>query len=150
MGKTDFTKVEESLSEGLRKITAHKLLGIADEVASGAPLKETTISPGKEIGRAEEQLLAALHHDLQYLQKSGKEPYKKLDINKKELKRFLQNPSTLTPEEWDKIKHLKEKIDEFKKLDKLPHPTDNELVEGERKKHINKRFNVSDNWLPLQ
>jgi hypothetical protein len=33
---------------------------------------------------------------------------------------------------------------------KNPQASDEQLIEDQKKKHINKRFNVRDDWLPLQ
>ena len=47
---------------------------------------------------------------------------------------------------------LKKKLDDLAAdIDKQhPDPTDEDLVEKERVKHINKRYNVKDRWLPLK
>lgn len=144
MAKTNYTKVEGALDEGLRKITVNKLLDIADEV-EGTKDKEAEAKTTLEM-----QLLTALHQELKHLHKQGKDPYKKLGINKKEIKNFIEKAETLTTEDWAKIKELKGKIDEFRKeLDKLSQVSDADLVDQERRKHINKRFNTNEKWLPL-
>jgi hypothetical protein len=63
----------------------------------------------------------------------------------------LENPAALSAEEWQKVKEIHQKVMEYKKelLQKLPPLTDEQLVAAERKKHINKRYNINERWLPL-
>lgn len=151
MAKTNFTKVEEALAEGLRKISVNKLLDSADQAGAAAQPDKAIKSPEKGASTAEGQLLAAVHVELKHLQKLGHDPYTKLDIDRKELKKFLDNPAALSLEDWEGIKKIKAKIEAFRKeLEKLPHITDEELVKQEMKKHKTKRFNINEKWVPLR
>ena len=139
MSKTDFSKVEESLIEGLQKMDVNRLLEISEHGASAEQL---------QFGK---QLLLAMRFVLKSLDQRGLNPYEKLGISKSEIKEMIENASALKSEEWIKVKDLKVKIDKFKaEMDeKFPISTDEEVVDKERIKHINKRFNVNDKWLPL-
>jgi len=139
MAKTNFTKVEESLIEGLRKMDVNRLLEITEHGANAEQL---------QFGK---QLLLAMQYVLKSLKQRGLDPYKKLGIEKKELDKMLENAGTLKPEDWNRIKEIKVKVDQFKQeMDlKFPVSTDDQVVESERIKHVNKRFNVNDEWLPL-
>lgn len=141
MAKANYTKVEGALNEGLLKIGVSRLLDITEAAILGYA------DQGRPLG----QLLAALHYELKALKHQGIDPYEKLGIDKKDLKRFSDNPDSLTPEDLQKIKQLKEKIEAFKKeLEaKSPPASDEDVVNTERRKHINKRFNVNEKWLPL-
>lgn len=137
MGKTNFSKVEDFLDQGLHKITVKKLLKLAD-VAAGTGQQ----TPEKEKERR--ALISAIKRELKWFRKQKKNIYKRLKVSKKE----LEAPEKLSDEE---LKEILSKIEKEKEVHYKKHPksTDEDLVEAERLKHINKRFNVSDKWLPL-
>lgn len=151
MAKTNFTKVEEALAEGLRKITVTKLLEEADEAGAG---KEDSAAHMKEHQdrEAAHALILTLQLDLKELSKNDQGVYTKFGIKKKELKKMISNPESLNPQDWEKLKKLRSQIDDFKKdmSKNLPPSNDETLIEQERYKHLNKRFNVKDKWIPLQ
>ncbi len=141
MAKTNLTKVEGMLDQGILKITVNNLLELAD-IASGmgTEVKPKELSPENLIGFVEKELL--------WIYRKDKEIFKELELNKKKLKAIFKHPDTATPEEVNYIRELKEKLTKFKK-EKLPAQTDDELINLEQKKHINKRHNVNEKWLPL-
>lgn len=139
--KTNFTKMEGALSEALHKLRVEKLLILADE-ASGKPLSSSETQMRLVFVKNLEFALKRLyHHD--------RDIYKKLGIKKKEFQPLLSDPVHLTKEAWEIIVQLKKKVDAL--LKELPpqESSDEELVEQQRKRHIKKRFNVSERWLPL-
>jgi len=141
MSKTNYTKVEEALAEGLRKITAERLLGLADD-ASGNSKKATS--------HVDNALLITLRLELTSLIKKNEDPYKLFAINKDELKNFMDHPETITLKDWENIKKLKVRVDQYKKaIDKIATNSDDAIIEQARNKHVNKRYNVKDTWLPL-
>lgn len=161
MPKTNFTKVEEALEQGLRKMNVEHLFEISDELSGKQP-KEPTLSAAAPEGsakpketplsKAQKSLINALQRDLKRLQiKEHREMYAELGIKKTDLKKKINTPTNLTPEEWEQIKQIKEKIDNYKQelQAKLPVESNEKIVESQRSTHINKRFNVHDGWLPL-
>lgn len=160
MAKTNYTKVEDSFNDGLRKIMVGKLLDEAD--AHQGKLS------GSATAAAEKSRLFALHHELQFLQKKGLEPYKKLGIRRKKMAKWMEHPEEVTAEEWKAIKGFKEALDKMRTsllpkvspvakapIGKPPEAKAQETVEDtlvntERKKSVYKRFNINDTWLPLQ
>ena len=65
---------------------------------------------------------------------------------------YLSTPAEFTAEEWLFLRALKLRIDELKKElygEEIIKAEDEERVTKERKRHINKRFNIRDDWLPL-
>ena len=52
---------------------------------------------------------------------------------------------------WKKIKRLKEQMDKHRAelAEPMEEGIDEKIVEAERLKHINKRFNVREGWMPL-
>lgn len=144
MAKSNFSKVEKSLEDGLIKMTARHL-------------KETSPSknPKKEEKFKEDQIVAelsSLKQDLMLIKKYDQNMYKNLGFSLKDLKKILSNPTALTHEHYQKICEIKVKVKDLKKeirTQKKTEPNDT-LIQKERIRHINKRFNVQEKWLPLQ
>lgn len=138
MAKTNFTKAEEALAQALDKMTKNRLWELA---SGGVPVNE-------EI-KARVYLLFGLELGIKRLTRIlGNEAYKKIGTTKKALEKLSKDIEKLSPEQVDKLKEIKAKVDAENKA--LPEPSAEELIEKERHKHINKRFNVSDKWLPLK
>lgn len=138
MAKTNFTKVEDALTEGLHKMKVEHLLELADLAAGTGIAKETT----------NEQLIATLKHDVSWLPKKDRKIFEKAEIKKKELEKLLEKPEDLKDEDWKKLRQIKDKFDAEKEKIRAK-SSDEDLVDKERKRHIKKRFNVSERWLPL-
>lgn len=156
MAKTNYTKVEEALAEGMRKIEVNRLLNIADEnkKPKRQPASPTTPSQSK-IGEVHLKRLIFVQKEIKALQKQGRDPYTELKIDSKEIERFLKDPASLTAKDWETIKAFKEKILDYKsKLTEQATPTDSptneNFVEQQRKKQHTKRFNINDKWIPLR
>lgn len=150
MAKTNYTKVEEALAEGMRKIEVNRLLDVADENAAA---NSKSKGPAKvKVDAIHLQRLATINHDLKLLQKLGTNPYATLKIDKEELQNFTKDPTALTQQDWEKVKIIKEQIAAFKtELDKkTPQNSDDDLVTQQRKKQITKRFNINEKWIPLR
>lgn len=149
MAKTNYTKVEEALTEGYRKMEVNKLLVAADENAAGKGKKKTDET--KKIDPLLLRRLTKIDQDLQFLEKNGKDPYGQLNIDKEEIQKFVKFPSTLIPQDWEKVKLIKEKIEEYKAaLERKEAISDDELIKEQRKEQKTKRFNVNKKWIPLQ
>lgn len=140
MAKTNFTKAEEALVGALQKMQVEELLEKAD-AASGKGSVSVIV-------HARTLIINIIKHDLKRLHKLDKEIYKKLDIKQAEIEELMSNPSTLTKENWKKIVLVKSRLDAY--IAKLPKVSNEQLVLEQRHKHINKRFNVNDKWLPLK
>lgn len=142
MAKTNFTKVEEMLTQGLQKIAAYHLLDEADAAASRVPdLNKTD----------KRQLVSSVQRDLRLLYKKDHETYTKLGITKGFVKKLNEQAANLTSEEFENLKQIQEKIKTFKEelKTKLPPISNETMIESERTKHINKRYNINEKWLPL-
>lgn len=146
MSKTNFTKVEKAVEDGLQQIIVNHLLELAD---AASPPKDTHPSLSQQQRTA---ILQTLHRNLKQLNKSDAAAYKKLSPLKNELKRLLAISAEFTPEDWKKVKEIKDKVQQYKKdiSKNLPTLSNDEIVEQERVKHINKRFNINEGWLPLK
>ena len=143
MGKTNFSKVEKSLEEGLIKITSRHLL---DEAPAA---KNNPSFPPQDLLVAQLQSMA---RDLKKLHALDSSIYKKLGFPREKLKKLIANPSSLTLEEWQKIKVTREKIALEKQniAKNKPFEFDEDIVEKERLIQKNRRFNINDKWLPLK
>jgi hypothetical protein len=147
MAKTDFTKVEEALNAGLRKMEVNRLLDIADEVQGKKKEGESELPVAPE----QRQLLTVLRSGIKYLRKLEKDPFEKSTFQKEEIIELLQNPDKLNKEQWEKLEAFRKHVSAFKaSLEKGDgEKKDENLVEQERKDQKQRRFNVNDKWLPL-
>lgn len=137
MAKTNFTKVEDALSEGMRKISVKKLL---DETAKEQPKED--LNPSQKIVK---QLILDLNSAI----KKDKKLFLKLGFKKDTIKKILGDPLHISADNWKILMEFKKSFDLYK-AKKKKETVDDRIVEDERRKHINKRFNVNEKWLPLQ
>lgn len=144
MGKSDFSKVEKVLDEGLLKMTKEELLRKADAISS-----KTEKIPSKELRLT---ILQAFDRDLKKIYKENQETYKKIGFQRQNLKKLLSNPDLLTPQDWQEIQKARSRIEKFKKelLSKLPISSNEEIIEEQRISQQKARFNVNKKWLPLK
>ncbi len=150
MSKTNFTKVEEALAEGLRKIELEKLRQEAKARKQQAESPATPPSP--ELDAEHRRKKHALKLTLKWLLKQDKGIYSKLKTSEKEVKRLLEGPGELSEFDWEVLEMILTRADTIKKemKKKAGALEDEELVEEQRTKHLTKRFNVNDKWLPLK
>jgi len=146
--KTNLKKVEEALEVFLRQMTAEHLLQMADLYG----IREKTEEQIRKEALLEiKKQLLILHLDLQRLEKKDMQFYEHLTLSKKQVSKVLDEILENKNVDLASIKDLKEKLDEYKEA--YPRfnrvESDEKLIEKERKKHINKRFNVNEKWLPL-
>lgn len=145
MAKTNFTKVEDAFEEERRKLMKEELLKEADR-ASGKVIEENPqIELQKKLAAERKILIQALKHDLKEMDDDFFDEIIKTSKNKLEM--LLKKGLNLTDKDFENLKKVKKKIDQHKKTDL---DFDDKLIQQERKKHINKRFNVRDKWLPLK
>ena len=160
MARINFSQVEERLVAGIRKMFIHRLLEMADS-ASRAGVTASNLAQitkeesdvtitSKEASRR--SVLAAVQTNLKRLIKTDRNIHEKLGISHQEFNEIIDNPGSITPEEWEQIKNLKEEIEAHStELSEaiVTESMDEKTVEAERLKHIYKRFNVREGWLPL-
>lgn len=143
MAKTNFTKVEGMLDEGLRKMNVEQLLNLTKPNKSDQSAEQ----PNKERLKT----LLTLQRDLKFLDKADQEPYELFNITKKRLNKLIKNPETTSPEEWAEIKETQMKVNGFRKeFEKNgSNEKNDELIQQQIRQHKTKRFNINDKWLPL-
>ena len=140
MAKTNFTKVEEALRDGLDKMLKEKLLEEADAAQGKSPSQQHVAN----------QLVAKIRHEFKFLKKQDKGIFEKIGIEEKALKELLSKSLSLS--DWATLQDILKKIEAYRlELEKaIPKLNDEQLIEQQSKKHINKRFNIRDDWLPLK
>ena len=158
MAKTNYTNMEKNLEDNLVKLQKEKLLDMADKAQDPTKKpkdkkkKEDKEEPKAKTKKADikKRLIHSLKRDIQRLKKKDESFFEKMGFSQEEVSKLIENPSSLSPEEWEKIKNIKEKLDELKKelLGSFEKDYNEELVDKERKDHVNKRHNVKKNWLP--
>jgi hypothetical protein len=145
MAKTNYTKVEHALEEGLRKMTVSRLGELADISAGIGQSDESK----DKLTKPQRLLIRRVKLDLMRLSKKDKKIYAKLKLKKSELKKTFEDPESLSKDDWKKLRILRKKTKAM--LETLyPKSSDEDLIEQEQEKHITKRFNVNEKWLPLQ
>lgn len=141
MAKTNFTKVEEALNEGLLKMTVN-------ELQRAAPSSSSESHPDV-LDSAQAELMATLKFEAHY----SKDPklFTAGGISKKELQKMLDEKNGFSPEKWEQLKLFQQKVDAYKKerASKLPEDANEKLIESQQKRHVNKRYNTKEEWLPL-
>lgn len=150
MPKISFTKVESILSETLLKMMVEKL----NELATIITLVQDSQSkvPDKVI----DHLFKKFQGEFQNLKTNANKIYMKLALTSEEETKFLGSWKDYSIEDWNRLKLLKEEIDHLRKdlygseLSPEAAKQYEEHIEQERLKHINKRFNIRDGWLPLR
>jgi hypothetical protein len=145
MAKTNFTKVEKIFEDEKAKQMRDDLLKEADRVSGKASPENPVIEAQKKHASERKILIQALTHHLKEHDETTFEL--KIGFSKDLLEELLKKGLSLTDEEYTLLVKMKKKIDRYKKNHEN---YDEKLVEQERKKHINKRFNVRDKWLPLK
>ena len=153
MAKIDYTKVEKAFGESINKMKVRKLLKYADLASSlglfgGVKEKDLTEKQKQEIMKT---VLNNLESDMVALKKRDKRVFERLKIDTIEAQGLFTNPNDIRPDEWEKIKEIREKVIAYKKelKKKIANLTDEDIVKSQRKKQKTSRFNKDEDWLPL-
>ncbi len=150
MAKVNFSKVEDAFDKGVQKL-------FIDNLAELAAIANLTQDPKSSLSSEEiEEIIVRFRKELEKLKKQNVQLYELLNLTKAEEERFSLASNEFMQQDWLRLKDLKLRIDELKrelhgKESMTPENVEaNEsIVTKERQRHINKRFNVRDDWLPL-
>lgn len=156
MAKTNFTKVEELLQDSIVKKQVQnwgKMADIAQKVER--PEMRKLVEKATFAAEKVETDRKALIHALTRAIKDFKDPkfYEAIGIPADDLDVLLKKSKELKAEEWNRLQEIRGKVAAYKKNEIEQHVDesgDDAIVNAERRKHINKRFNVRDKWLPLK
>jgi hypothetical protein len=158
MAKKNFSKVENLLESGLEKMKADQWGKVAD-IAQRVPRPEMRKYIESASTAATKTILdrTAVLHSIRRSLKEFRDPkhnfFEVIGIKEDDLQALIsKNPGDFTPDDGNLLQELRLKIAAFKAdyLEKRPDLADDSLVAKERRKHINKRFNINEKWLPLK
>ena len=151
MAKVDFSKVEQVLLQGLLKMEVEHLLYLSD-LATAFGTKRRIEDPKDLRKKDPVYMTKKLRGDLIQVKKADEEMFQSLGLDPETLKKYFGEPKSLTEEDLEEIRNIQERLTKYKEdLRKklIEKTTDEEIITKERHKHINKRFNVKEGWLPL-
>lgn len=147
MGKTNFTKVETSLEEGMRRMEISRLLNEADKASGKTPPPPPEEKP--KLSPEKRKLIKDLELNIVRLRSRDRKIFSTLKVKYSTVKKMIGNALSLKEEDWKHLATLLKKTDALIK-ERMPEMVDDKVIESEKEKHINKRFNVNEKWLPLQ
>lgn len=144
MSKSNYSKVEEALNQGLHRWRVQELFEATEQ------LSEDAVNAKKQDAATKRQI-ARIQTAMRTLKKVGHDPYLSCQIDKTSWKKLSQSTS-FTPEARREIEDIDKRLGDYKRqLEEGQEAlTDQEQVEWQRQKQINSRFNINDKWLPLQ
>lgn len=147
MPKVNFTKVENAFDRAKQKLFIDQL----SELASIANLIQ---DPKANLtSQTIADIIGKFQKELKKLKKNDPKLYTQLHLTAEDEKRFFIPSDQFLQEDWVKLRSLKTRIDELKKElygEEVLNAEYDSQVAKERRKHINKRFNIRDGWLPLK
>jgi hypothetical protein len=154
--KNNFGKAEEALERQLKKMEIDALHRLADASQQvGQPelrnIIEKSVLAASKIAAKRKALLHFVKTNSDRY--GSKELYERAELPEQELKAFLlKSFQEILPEQWRQLERVKEELLQAKAAYEQLHPekSDASIVDKERQKHINKRYNVNDKWLPLK
>lgn len=145
MSKVNFTKVEEALDEA-----SHQLF--IDSLGELSTIANMLQNPEKKIGKDEEEIITRFQKELKRIKTEDSPLFEKLGLTEEEEEQMLRSFSDYRREDWVRLKCARERIDELRRDVKKkfePSAVNDEIIEKEKKRHVNKRHNVREGWLPL-
>lgn len=154
MSHINFTKIEQLIDESLRKMSIERLLYLADVATNigqfvGIRQRSEENKNGNQEIHQKQKATAKLYTNLLKLSEKDSKIYAKIQIKKSSVDRLIEKADSLTEQEWVVVRALLEETNELMKQ-YYPHISDEDLIENEIQRHINKRLNINEKWLPLQ
>ncbi len=147
MGKIEFSKIEEALTDALRQSYIQRLaeLAVLAHLVRG---EETRFDPQKR-----HDIFCYFQEEIRKLQEKDPRLYRALNVSQEAEELLLSQQPMPNQTHWSALQELQANLQELKKQLQGGNPSitpDQEVqIEQERKKHIYKRFNVKEGWLPL-
>ena len=146
MAKVNFTKVEDAFDKALQKL-------FIDHLSELAAIANVIQDPQSSLSsKTIEDIISRFQKELKKLKKKDPKLYERLELSADVEKRFALPSNEFLQEDWLRLKALKMRIDELKHELYGQESLDEEFekqVSKERRRHVNKRFNIRDGWLPL-
>jgi hypothetical protein len=146
MAKVNFSKVEKSFDRAIQKLTM-------DHLSELAAIANVIQDPQSHLSnKSIEEIITRFQKELKKLKKYDSVLFGKLDLSPEDEERFALPADQFLQGDWLRLKALKVRIDELKhELYGQEHieAQNDEQITKERRRHVNKRFNIRDGWLPL-
>lgn len=140
MSKTNYSKVEEALNEGLYRMKVNDILEKSDKDED----QKNALHPA--------QRFIAVTQELKWMKKTDPNIHKNIRISKKEIAALAEiikkRRNSLKKSEVERIDELLKIVKRYKKKN-FPRVNDEDLIEDENDRHHYKRHNVSEKWVPL-
>lgn len=145
MSKIKFSKVEKSFDKAIEKLHIDNLSELA---IFGNAIQNTQVS-----NKTVEEVIVKFQKELKRIKKEDPNLFNKLNLTPEEELRLDLPYQEYKQEDWLRIRNLKVRIDELKHeltgKESLNEENDHQIAK-ERRRHVNKRFNIRDGWLPLK
>lgn len=153
--KQNFSKAEEALEKRLKQMEVDHLNKLADiSQRVGKPELRNMIEKAALAANKTALERKSIKHFVTEGLKKYKDPavFKAAGTTLEDAQKMVQQTEPLSSDQWKLLGKLREAMQNAKQQYLQAHPNinDEQIVEKERKKHINKRFNVNEKWLPLQ
>lgn len=146
MAKVNFTKVENAFDRALQKL-------FIDNLSDLAAIANVIQDPKANLSsKAIEDIITRFQKELKKLKKQDPKLFQRLNLSPQEEERLSLPSKDFLQGDWLRLKELKLRIDELKKElygEEAINVENDKQVAKERRKHVNKRFNIRDGWLPL-
>lgn len=147
MAKINFTKAEQRFEKALKKLQI-------DHLSELAALADVIESPEVNLAsKGIEEIIARFQRELEKLKKEDLKLYERLNLSSEDALYLAKPPKEFIQNDWLQLKALKLRIDELKHEiygQEQIHAEYEKQVAQERHRHVNKRINVKDGWLPLK
>ena len=147
MAKVNFSKVEKSFDLALQKL-------LIDNLSELATIVDVVEEKDKKISsEALQEIIAKFQKQLFKIKEQDPALFNKLNLTKEEENRLSLPTINYVQSDWIRLKELKIRIDELKHAlygQENTAPLEDAQIEKETKRHLNKRFNIRDGWLPLK
>ncbi len=140
MSKTNYSKAEHIFTDSLQKMKIEEIR----ESGNKSARQQKQFHPS--------QKFIAVVQELKWLKKTDPDVHKHIKISKKEIARLAdiikRRRNSLTQKEVERIDELLKIVKDYK--EEITKNKENEaLVENETERHLYKRHNVSEKWIPL-
>lgn len=146
MAKINFTSVEKALDINSKKQFIKNIVKLTEKEKKSQEEEEKKIK-NKHMGN----LVRSLQKDLNRLSKKSDKMWESLGVNKEEISKLIENPGKLSKKDRETIGHLMDRIKKYKKSAGryIEQEINEDIIQTERKKHVDKRINTNEKWKPI-
>lgn len=146
MPKVNFSKVEKSFDRALQKL-------LIDNLSELAAIANLIQDPERHFSSQKiEMLVSRFQKELSTIKKRDPILFGKLQLSLEEEERFARPAKEYQQEDWMCLRALKLRVEEIKRElygQEIIDAENDYQIAKERRRHINKRFNIREGWLPL-